>query len=327
MSAQQTPRLDLLFFGTPEFAVPSLERLASGPHRVVGVVSQPDRPSGRGRRTRATPVRACAERLSLDLLQSQQVGEPAALDWMREREPALGVVVAFGQFIPKSVRELPKHGLINAHASLLPRHRGAAPIQHSVLEGDRETGVTIIRVVREMDAGDWCLRRAIQIGSEETAGELSVRLSELAAEALAEAVDQIAQGKAVFEQQNHAHATLAPKIGRDFGRIDWQRPRDEVLRRIRAATPQPGCRIRLRKSGLELRLLAVSTASEGDGSARLPPGTLRRQGNQLEIAALDGSILVRTIQVPGRRPVSVDEFLRGARNLDGDTVLEEVENS
>jgi len=160
--------LRLVFFGTPEFAVPSLRALAASAHDVVGVVSQPDRPRGRGRELQATATHAVADELGVPLLQPERVGDAEVLEWLGALSPDLGIVVAFGQFIPKKVRELPAHGLINGHASLLPRHRGAAPIQHAILSGDQKTGVTVMRVEREMDAGDWCAMRELDIRPRRT---------------------------------------------------------------------------------------------------------------------------------------------------------------
>jgi methionyl-tRNA formyltransferase len=230
---------------------------------------------------------------------------------MRALAPDLGVVVAFGQFIPRSVREIPRHGMINAHASLLPRWRGAAPVEHAILAGDTRTGVTIIRVSREMDAGDICLARWTRIAPEETAGELSGQLAGLAAEALGLAVEQIADGSARFRPQPRRGVTLAPKLGRDFGRLDWSRPAAEVARRIRAATPRPGADVRLRRSAATLRILAAEVAAEPPGEER--PGAVRVHEGRLSIRAVDGWVDVRRLQVPGRRPVSAAEFLRGAR--------------
>ncbi len=304
-------RLRVLFFGTPEFALPALRALAESRHPLVGVVCQPDRPRGRGRKVEPTPVRAEAEARSIPVLQPDKVGTEAAVAWMREREPDLGCVVAFGQFIPRSVRELPPHGLVNAHASLLPRFRGAAPVQHAILEGDDETGVTIIRIEREMDAGEWCLMRRTPIGPDETAGELSVRLAVLAAEALLEAVEQIARDEARFQAQPAEGVTLAPKVGREFGRVSFEEPVYRILRRIRAATPWPGVDLELRPSGRRFRILRAGGKPGWDASGA--PGAVAHGEGRLRIAAGDGWIEVHRLQVPGRRPVDAAEFLRGAR--------------
>jgi methionyl-tRNA formyltransferase len=308
-TAAERRRLRICFFGTPEFAVPSLRALAQGPHPLVGVVSQPDRPRGRGRRLEPTPVRREAEARGLALLQPERVGDPAALAWLRGLGAELGVVVAFGQFLPRAVRESAALGLINAHASLLPRWRGAAPIAHAILAGDRTTGVTVIQVSREMDAGDYCTMRELEIGAEESAGELAERLAELAAEALLEAVEEIALGRACFLAQDPARVALAPKIGREFGVLDLSRPRDELLRRIRAATPWPGCDLRLERAGHGIRILAA-IAAEGAGAE---PGRVRVQRGRLLVAAVDGWIEITRLQVPGRRPLGASEFLRGVQ--------------
>lgn len=302
------PSLRIVFFGTPDFAVPSLRALAESAHAVVGVVSQPDRPRGRGRSAQPTPVKVEAERHGIPVLQPEKL-DAAALEWLREREPDLGVVVAFGQFIPKRVRELPPHRLINAHASLLPRHRGAAPIPYAILSGETQTGISVMRVEKEMDAGDVCAVRTLEIGRDETAGELEVRLADLAAEALSEAVDAVAGGTAQFQAQEHGEATLAPKLDKEFAKIDWNQPRDTVLCRIRAATPRPGVDLGLRQSGRTVRILAV-TAAEGPAGA---PGRVVSSEGRLRVAALDGWIEVLTLQAPGKRPIRSAEFLRGAR--------------
>lgn len=306
----------LLFFGTPAFAVAALEALAAGAHAIVGVVSQPDRPRGRGRKLEPTPVHVCADRLGLPLLQPEKAGSPEAVEWMRGLEPDLGCVVAFGQYIARAVRELPARGLINAHASLLPRWRGAAPIQHAILAGDAKTGVTIIRVAREMDAGDAGPGLETVIGASETAGELASRLSKLAASSLVQAVDAIAADRARFAPQPSSGVTLAPRVDRDFGRIDWHRPRDEVLRRIRAATPAPGARTQLWPGPRRLQILRAEAVPPPMGAAELAPGrpgALRTEGGRLRIAALDGWIEVHRLQEMGRRELDTDSWLRGAR--------------
>ncbi len=302
----------LIFFGTPEFAVPALRALAASRHPVVGVVAQPARPRGRGRQLEPTPVHAAADALGVPVHSTPTVGAPDTLAWLRTLAPDLGVVVAFGPFLPRSVRELPKHGLINAHASLLPRHRGAAPIAHAILAGDDETGISVMRVVREMDAGPECLRLSTRPLPGETAGELAERLAPLAGRALCEAVEQISAGTAVFAEQDHARATLAPKLERDFGRIDWNAPRAQIARRVRAATPWPGSDVQLRRSQRSLRLLRVAEG-EAHGMPAPPPGKVDAAAGRLRVAALDGWVDVLMLQAPGRRPTGTAEFLRGAR--------------
>jgi methionyl-tRNA formyltransferase len=223
-------------------------------------------------------------------------------------------VVAFGQFLPRSVREIAPLGLINAHASLLPRWRGAAPIAHAILAGDRTTGVTVMKVEKEMDAGDFCTVREVEIGPAETAGELTERLAGVAAEALVEAVAEIAAGTARFTPQDAARVTLAPRLERDFGALDLTRPRDEILRRIRAATPWPGCDLRLLRSGRTLRILEARAAP---GPPALP-GTVAVREDRLCVAGQGGWIDLTRIQVPGRRAVAAAEFLRGARLPEGE---------
>jgi methionyl-tRNA formyltransferase len=287
--------------------VPSLERLLAGPHRVVAVVSQPDRPRGRGRRPSPAPVAARALAAGIPLLRPERVGDAETVAALRERAPDLGVVVAFGQFLPRAVRELPRRGfLINAHASLLPRHRGAAPIARAILAGDPETGVSVMRVEREMDAGPVALVRRLAIGPEETTGELEERLAALAAEALAEALEAIAAGRDVWTEQDPAAATLAPKLAREDARLDFAAPAEALARRVRALAPRPGAVAEL--GGEPLRLLG---ARWEPGAVADPPGTVRRSGAGLRIATGEGWLVPTRLQRAGGRPLGAEEFLRG----------------
>jgi methionyl-tRNA formyltransferase len=294
--------------------VPTLLRLLEGPHAVALVVSQPDRPRGRGRRSGPAPVAAAALERGVALLRPEKVGAPEVTAALREAAPDLGVVVAFGQFLPRPVRELPRLGyLINAHASLLPRHRGAAPVAHAILAGDRETGVSVMRVEREMDAGPVALVRRVAIGPDETAGELETRLAGVAADAVAEALARIADGSAAWTPQDEAAATLAPKLGRDAGRLDFREPAAALVRRVRATTPRPGAFTEL--AGERLGVLA---ASAEPGPAGAAPGTARRDAaGRLRIATGDGWLVPRVLQRAGGRPLAVDAFLRGRPVADG----------
>lgn len=255
--------------------MPTLERLLTGPHPVVAVVAQPDRPRGRGRRPAPSPVAAVARRAGVPLLQPEQVAEPEVTARLGAFAPDLGVVVAFGQFLPRRVRELPALGfLINAHASLLPRQRGAAPVAHAILAGDAETGVSVMRVEREMDAGPVALVRRTPIGADETAGELTARLARLAADAIQEAVEQAAAGRLRWTPQDPAAATFAPKLGPEDGRLDWSEPAAALARRVRALAPRPGAWTEWQ--GERLRVLAATSC---DAATERAAGVVRRGGD------------------------------------------------
>jgi methionyl-tRNA formyltransferase len=302
-----------VFFGTPELAVPTLERLRVGPHRVVGVVSQPDRPRGRGRKVSPSPVAACALAAGLPLLRPERVGEPAVVAALRELAPDLAVVVAFGQFLPKAIRELPRLGYgINAHASLLPRHRGAAPIAHAILAGDAETGISIMRVEREMDAGAVCGMKRTPISADDTTGSLEQRLAGLAAEVVAEALDAIAAGSAHWTPQDAARATFAPKLGAAEARLDPRLPAAELARRVRALAPRPGAALQLGAA-----LLRIHAAHAEPGPVDRAPGLVARAGAQLRVATGDGWLVLDRLQRPGGRALPAAELLRGFDVPDG----------
>ena len=275
----------IVFFGTPAYAVPSLERLLDGPHRVVGTVSQPDRPRGRGRKTVPAPV---AERALAH-------GVPAL-------RPA-----AVGQFIPRRVRELPRSGYcINGHASLLPRWRGAAPIQRAILAGDAETGVCVMRVEREMDAGPVAARTALAIGADETAGELSERMAAATAQLLAEVVDGVAAGDVAWEPQPLEGITLAPKLERNESELDFREPAAALARCVRAFAPEPGARARLDDE--PLRILSARAL---DAPCTAPPGSVEREGDALRVATGSGWLELLALQRPGKRALDAAAFLRG----------------
>lgn len=284
----------------------------------MAVVSQPDRPRGRGRQRSPSPVAARAIAADVVLLRPERVGDPDVAAVLQARAPDLGVVVAFGQFLPRTIRELPRLGyLINAHASLLPRHRGAAPIARAILEGDRETGISVMRVEREMDAGAVALVRRVAIGEDEDAGSLESRLAEIAASAITDSLDAIAGGAITWTPQDDSHATFAPKLEREEARLDFTLSAEALVRRVRALAPRPGAFTLL--GGEPLRILAAR-AVEGDTGAA--PGTLRIDagGSGLRIATRCGWLAVRVLQRAGGRPLDAGEFVRGARGID-DIVL------
>jgi len=281
---------------------------------VVAVVSQPDRPRGRGRHASPSPVAALALRSGIALLRPERVGERETLDALRACAPDLGVVVAFGQFLPKAVRELPSRGYtINGHASLLPALRGAAPIPRAILAGLRETGISVMRVEREMDGGPVAFARATPIGEEESAGELELRLAGLAAEVISEAVEAVADGSIRWTPQDEARATVAPKLEPHESWLDFRESAPLLARRVRALSPRPAARTTL--CGETLRILDARALS---GRADALPGTVRLSaGPVLRVATGDGWLVLLSLQRAGGRPLAAEDFLRGRAIADG----------
>lgn len=276
-------------------------------------MSQPDRPRGRGRRASPSPVAEVALRAGVPLLRPASAADPAFAAELAAAAPDLGVVVAFGQYLPRRVRELPRLGyLLNAHASLLPKLRGAAPIARAILAGERETGISVMRVEREMDAGAVALVRRTPIGPDETAGELGLRLAALAAEAIAEAVERASEGTLAWTPQDAAAATFAPKLERADCALDFREPAEALVRRVRALAPEPGAATEL--DGEPLRVLA---ARARPGPTGVPPGTVRVERGTLRVATGDGWLEPLVLQRAGRRALPAADFLRGRPIADG----------
>lgn len=293
----------IVFMGTPEFAVPTLEGLVHAGHEVVLVVAQPDRPAGRGQQLRAPPVAERARALGLPLAQPKALRSGPFPERLAALAPDAAVVIAYGRILPPALLAIPRHGCVNVHASLLPRWRGAAPIQHAILAGDPVTGVCTQRMEEGLDTGPVYACRETPIGARETAGELHDRLSALSAEVAVETLEGLASR--VPLPQDPAGATWAPLITKEDGRIDWARPAVEIDRRIRAMTPWPGGFVA--GPGGPVKLLAARPA-EGAGA----PGTVLSV-RPLVVAAGSGAIELLTVQAPGRRPVTGAEFANGAR--------------
>jgi methionyl-tRNA formyltransferase len=306
--------LRLAFFGTPEFAVPTLESLREGPHSVVVVVTQPDRRRGRGQRLSHSPVAEIALAAGTPLLRPESVNAVEFAEELRPFDPDLGVVVAFGQFIPKRIRQLPSLGyMINGHASLLPRFRGAAPIPHAILSGDTETGVSVMRLEREMDAGPVAAMRSVAIEEDETTGSLTGRIARLTADAIADVVEEIAGDRVVWTPQDETLATLAPKIEREDARLNFDEPAAALARRVRAMAPRPGA-FAMEKDQ-PLRILAAEAIPGPSDDA---PGTARiADDGSLRIATGEGWLVPRVLQRPGGRALDVRDFQRGRPISDG----------
>ena len=304
----------LAFFGTPDFSVPTLERLLAGDHDVVGVVSQPDRRRGRGRKTTPSPVSAVALREGLPLLRPERVTDAHTERRFAELSPDLGVVVAFGQFIPKRTREAPAEGyLINGHASLLPKYRGAAPIARAILEGETRTGISVMRVEREMDSGAVALKRETEIGPDETTGELTRRLAQLCASAIDEVILRIAGGEVAWSEQDHAGASFAPKIDRADAALDWNDDARALSRRVRAMTPAPAA-----FSCIEDTLLSFLAVRAVEGRVDVRPGTVKYDdGGALRIATGSGWLLPIRVRRAGGAELDIEDYLRGRSIPDG----------
>jgi methionyl-tRNA formyltransferase len=301
----------IIFMGTPAFACPSLAALLAGSDPVVGVVCQPDRPRGRGLAVAAPAVKALALEHGLPVLQPTKVRTPEFLDELRTLAPDLVVVAAYGRILPRAVLDLPPHGCINVHASVLPRHRGAAPIQHAILAGDAETGVTIMAMSEEMDAGDVLLVRRTPIEAGDTGGTLGDRLAVLGAAALRDAIAGLKDGRVRPVPQPSDGITFAPRIEREHARLDWTRPATALERAVRAFAPEPAAFTTLDGATLKVFAAAVEPGA-GD------PGTVLESGPRgLAVATGERALALREVQLQGRRRMPIEAFLAGRRVAPG----------
>ena len=306
----------IAFFGTPAFAVPTLERLLASPHPVVAAVTQPDRPRGRGRHVSESPVKRHATGGGVPVLQPERMKDPAFMDALADLAPDLGVVAAYGRMLPDALLALPRLGMINVHASLLPKYRGAAPIHRAVMAGETETGITIIRLVREMDAGPMLRRAAAPIGPDDTSETLDRKLAQLGAAVLLEAVDELDRGCAVEEAQDHAQATFAPRLTREDGVIDWTRPARVLHDQVRGLHPWPRAACHLDGARYLLHRTAVATrAPSSPGSHQVRPGQVIEAANGRFVVAAgeETAVAVLEIQPEGGRPLPAGAFLAGHR--------------
>jgi methionyl-tRNA formyltransferase len=307
----------ILFWGTPAFAVPSLRALDDEGFDVVAVVTQPDRPAGRGRRPRASQVKSVALDLGIDVLDPARPKGPEVLAQIRALEPDISVVVAYGHILGLDVLAVPRMGSINVHASLLPELRGAAPINWAIARGHEKTGVTIMRMAKEMDAGAIIHQVEEPILSDETASELSIRLSELGAEALVEALALLSAGAAKEREQDHALATFAPKIDRETARIDWGRPALEVSRLVRAMDEVPGAWTTF--AGEPLKLFRPRLESWVGPAAAA--GTILSIDAGLLVAAGNAAVGFAEVQPAGGRRMNAADWLRGSRLAAGQRLI------
>jgi methionyl-tRNA formyltransferase len=306
------PALRIVFFGTPAFAVPSLERLIASRHQVVAVVSQPDRPKDRGQQLQPTRTRITALAHRIQVLQPAKIRTDEFLASVRAMGADLGVVVAYGRILPDALLAAPRLGMINVHASLLPRYRGAAPIQRAVLAGDAETGVTIVRVGSELDAGATFATRVVPIDRDATSGDIEPILARIGADALLPVVDALAAGTAIETPQDHAQATFAPKLLKSEGTIDWTRPADAVHNVVRGLQPWPLAASTLGGSRIVIRRTRPVAANHDARTGTI----VAAAGDDLFVACGDRSTLaILELQPEGRKTITARAFLsgRGAR--------------
>lgn len=303
----------IVFWGTPAFALPALRALGDEGHDVLAVVTQPDRPAGRGRELAKSAVKVEAEAEGIPVLQPEKARDPEFVAKLRELAPDLSVVVAYGQILKPEVLDLPRLGSVNIHGSLLPELRGAAPVQWAIIRGKEATGVTIMRMDAGLDSGPMLLRVEEPIEPDESACELSARLAEIGAEALVEALALIEAGELVPEPQDHAQATYAPKLGREQARIDWSLPAVEVSRWIRGLDDVPGAWSPLGAAGAVKLFCPTVDAAAGE------PGTvLETRGGGIVVACGEGSVLIREVQPPGKRRMGAADWVRGRGVAVGD---------
>jgi methionyl-tRNA formyltransferase len=304
----------IVFMGSPEFALPSLKSLIENRYTVVGVVTQPDQPAGRGRKLTPPPVKTLAVELNLPIIQPQKLRMPGVIEQLRTWAPDIIIVVAFGQILPKEVLDLPKFGCINVHASLLPRWRGAAPIQAAILHGDHETGVTIMKMDSGLDTGPILKQKSIPIEPDDTAGSLSKRLSQLGSELLIETLPLYLHGELTPQPQDDAKASYAPMLKKADGELDFSKPASLLARQVRAFNPWPGA-FTIWK-GQAIKILRAHEVEDEHLTSKLPllPGQTFIYQDQPAVCTGKGLFVLDEVQPAGKRPMEGKVFLRGARD-------------
>jgi methionyl-tRNA formyltransferase len=299
--------LRLVFFGTPAFAVPTIERLASSSHELVAAIMQPDRPQGRGHHIVEGAVKQFARAHDIPTLQPERIKAPEFLDALAALEADLGIVAAYGKLLPEALLRIPRMGLINVHASLLPRYRGAAPVHRAVMAGETETGVTIMRVVLALDAGPMIASVRRPIDPDETSDTVERDLAALGASLLAETVDRLARGDVQEIPQDDSQSTYAPRLTRADSPIDWTRPALAIHNQVRGLHPWP-----LASTSLRGRRVIVRRTSRTADAAAVPPGTIiEAAGERLVVATGEGALQIHELQLEGKRALPARDFLAG----------------
>jgi methionyl-tRNA formyltransferase len=312
----------VVFCGTPQFAVPTLTiLLASDEFEVLAVVTQPDRPRGRGQQISASPVKSAALAAGIPVHQPEKIRSPEAQELLQRLTPDCIVIIAYGQIIPARLLTIPKHGWINLHASLLPKYRGAAPINWAIVNGETKSGLTTMRIDAGMDTGAMLLQKEIEIGKAEAAPEVAARMSEAGAPLMIDTLRGLAAGNLIPRPQDSAAATYAPMLKREDGRIDWNLPALQIFNRIRGFAPWPGAYTSFRGQTCHIWGEPVSNKARAapQVNERLEPGTLLLGENELYVVCGEATRLrLTSVKVEGRKQVSAAEFARGARLSKGE---------
>lgn len=311
----------IVFMGTPDFSVPTLEALVASEHEVVGVVTQPDKPKGRGKEIHMSPVKECALQHNIPVYQPVRARDEAFVDEMRALKPDVMVVIAFGQILPKSLLELPKYGCVNIHASLLPKYRGAAPIQWAVINGDEETGITTMMMDVEMDTGDMLEKNVVKLDPEETGGSLFGRLSLLGGDLILSTLSKLEKGEITPVPQDHEKATYVKKISKSMGDIDWTMDAVSIERLVRGLNPWPSAFTRW--NGKMLKIWEAKVLPDPD--EKLPCGSVISASDEgLKIQTGAGVLCVTSLQLEGKKRMDTAAFLRGYQ-VAADSMMERSE--
>ncbi|RKY47899.1 MAG: methionyl-tRNA formyltransferase [Candidatus Neomarinimicrobiota bacterium] len=308
--------MKVVFMGTPDYADPYLRLIGKSNHQIISVVTGPDKPRGRGQKLSKTPVKEAAEKLNLTILQPEKLDSPEFSKQIEKLEPDIFVVVAF-RILPESLLQIPRKGAINLHASLLPRYRGAAPINWAIINGERETGITIFQIKPEVDTGEILYQEKIEIKEDDTAGSLHDKLSRIGAKALVRVLDMVERGEVKPIPQNEKLATYAPKIKPEMGRIDWSKEAKNIKNLIHGLSPVPGAfsffknkRVRFLKANIE------------DTGTSYSPGTIVYLDKKcMKIQTGRGLLLPSMLQTEGKKPLTVTEFIKGFRGNTGDRFI------
>ena len=301
----QPQELRTVFMGTPDFALQTLQGLIDAGCKMVGVYTQPDRPKGRGKQLAAPPVKELAQKHDIPVYQPLKLRQPEAVAELEALAPDLIVVVAYGQILPKSVLEIPAHGCINVHASLLPKYRGAAPINKAIIDGETETGITTMYMDVGLDTGDMLVKKTLAIGPEETAGELHDRLASLGRETMEETLRRLCAGTLQREVQDDEQSTYASMMKKEDGRIDWNRSAQEIHNHVRGLDPWPGAYTTING---ELLKLAETSPEAAEG---LAGSVIAADKNGVCVACGSGSLRIQQLQLAGRKRLAAADFLRG----------------